>query len=212
MASTGFHLPGSSSTGTPAGGNDAWSSTGNIVSDNGVRASVSLFSGTGARNSQNLRGHNFSFSNDVSVDAQIDGVQWRYQRFRNTAGSPNLEELTERQTNSGATLGSNQSNSGDWPTSESQVTYGSSSNSLGASLTAAIVRSSTYGWLVACRNPGAGKNTQQGDVDVISGQVHFTEPPTAPSGVSAVQDGTDVDVSWTDNSSDEDFFEVSVSV
>lgn len=206
MADTGWTFPGTAVSGTPTTGDSSWTNTGNIFANDGNTSSNFIpLNGT----SDTLLGRNFGFS--VPSNATIDGVQARYERGSSLGSAT---EVKEQQVHSGAYEGTNQSNSSQWATGGSfeLVTYGGSSNLMGfGSITPSIVNSSSYGWGIEAEYSG-GANGVVAAVDYVQMRVFFTTPPADPTNCSATQDGADVDVTWTDNATDEDNYEVSVSV
>lgn len=213
LASTGYHLPDVGSTGTPSGGTTAWTGVGNIYTNNNVDATASIVVISADVDSETLRARDFDFDLDVSATAQIDGIQVRYERYQSAGGGSNaIRERDERLIKSGAYVGTDKANNGAWPSSRTLVTYGSSTDQWGTTNTASQIRSTGFGFGIRVYNDFGTKGTEAANVDYVQMQVYFSEPPSDPTNCSAVQNGSDVDVTWTDNSNNEDNFEVQVNV
>lgn len=216
MANTGWHLPGSAIANSPVIGASpsvTWVNPDYIKADDTNYARAAPY-GSADTYTDYIRAYNFGFSADISASAQIDGIYWRvYGLKTNSIGSPNLYDYDAYAAYGSTLRGTDQSAGAAWGTSFAFHYFGGTSDLCGYAWTAADIRNSSFG--VANAMWMDYVSTKVGaylDIDYVQCIIYFTEPPAAPSGCAAAQDGSDVDVTWTDNSSDEDYFEVSVSV
>lgn len=167
MASTGFKFAGTGAS-VDTGG-QPWGDPGNITADDNAFASTAE---DDALQSDALRATNFDFSS-VPDGSTIDGIEVRYRRRR--FGTSNLVASAYNYlVSSGANIGSAKVQIGDWATSEEAITNGTSTDKWNATLTSAIVKSSTFGVDIGV-TWGAGLPAGgTGDVDSVEMNVHFT--------------------------------------
>lgn len=139
MPSTGNVFAGTGENNAGIGAT-AWTSPGNIVSDNTTDATCNA-----AASSQYLVARNFSFSS-IPADATIVGILVRVEASEHTAGTEPL--LAQLQNETGALFGSSKSTSNEGSisgTAKAVYTYGSTSDLWGATLTRAIVTDADFG-------------------------------------------------------------------
>ena len=116
-----------------------------VSSDNGVYAGIF---GTASAVSNYLRATNFGFTNsDVPIGSSIDGFEIEVVQFRN--GSPVTSSTLIKLVKGLSVVGSDFGVSGDWATSETTVTYGSSTELGGTSWTQSDVVSSNLGMVLS---------------------------------------------------------------
>jgi hypothetical protein len=164
-------------------GNTAWFSTERIVASDDSRASANP---NALSQTYQLRATNFGFVNDVPEGATIDGIEVRIERYGAAgAGGGTSPILDEEARLVHGTAGSSADNIGtdqitdslNVPTgaaNEAYRTIGSATNKWGASLTAAMVRSTSFG--VGYRANNGGSSQLGIFVDHIEMRVHYTAP------------------------------------
>lgn len=121
-------------------GATAWTTPGNVVSDNTTDATCNA-----AASSQYLVARNFDFS-AIPNDASILGVLVRVEASEHTAGTEAL--LAQLQNASGALFGSSKSTSNEGAisgTAKAVYTYGGTADLWGATLTPAVVKDADFG-------------------------------------------------------------------
>lgn len=148
MPTTAWKFPGTAinSVAGETGSYD-WSNPGNITADDGSYAGVVL---TGFGPSRTLRGSNFGFtSSDIPAGAFITGIEVKIER---SASDANRINDTHVYIVPNGSAGSVSDRAGDnkadtvtkWPTSDTAVVYGSSSDTWSAGLTRAQAISSNF--------------------------------------------------------------------
>ncbi|MBO9377660.1 hypothetical protein GG804_12860 [Sphingomonas histidinilytica] len=148
MPTTAWKFPGTAinSVAGETGSYD-WSNPGNITADDGSYAGVIL---TGFGPSRTLRGSNFGFtSSDIPAGAFITGIEVKIER---SASDANRINDTHVYIVPNGSAGSVSDRAGDnkadtvtkWPTSDTAVVYGSSSDTWSAGLTRAQAISSNF--------------------------------------------------------------------
>lgn len=173
MASTGFTLPGSG-TNNSGIGTVAWSSPGNILTDNGSNAS-----GASAGKSvqmQYLVASDFGFS--IPDGSTIDGFQARVQAAYGTAPSAAPVITHIYLVRGGSTLSSNFSSGASLTGSMTDYTFGGSTNLWGLSWTPAQVNASNFQFRFSC-DSGVNSGFSSGaspQVDVMWVNVFYTPP------------------------------------
>lgn len=167
---TGFVLAGA---GAGVGSGTTWTNPGNITAQDGVRAGCNR---TSAGTSQNLYASTFDFSS-VPAGATITGIQVRIRKDYSAITPPSaIQDLTVRLTKDGTNLvGDNKADTvTNWVNAaDTDATYGSSSDLWGISLSAAEVKTSTFGVMLAANFSSAPTSTNA-RVDVIWIRVDYT--------------------------------------
>jgi hypothetical protein len=120
MTGTGYLVDRPAGAGGTNGTGTAWSTPGNVVSSNNVRATVTL---AGNAQTQNLDATGFGFS--IPAGSTIDGI--RVEIERNASGS-SIDDEDVYILKSGAATGTDHASSTDWPTSDGTRTYGGSTD------------------------------------------------------------------------------------
>lgn len=223
MADTGWKAAGAGTSGTPTGGTTAWTSPGNIVSNNNVDAYAVA---TAIVASKVLRAKNFGFA--IPTTAVINGIEVRYEsytQFQAGAGpdAGRADRLTERLIGpNGAWKGDNKSDGDDMAITRTVRTLGGPSDLWGATWTPADINDPDFGFGFQATLRGyAGYSDAEVSyppkasyayVDYVQIKVYYTDTPAAPTGVTASYNGTNVTVTWNDNASNESDYEVARSV
>ena len=177
-------LTGSNVTGI---GTVAWSTPGNIISDNNIYATVAV---SGGNISNYLQATNFGFN--IPATATINGIQVTISRFENNQGSgTDVRDNVVRLIKNGTVTGTNNAITGtDWPTSETTQGYGGAANLWGTTWNAADINAVNFGVALAVNS----SNSRTASVDYIQITVTYTLSGvnwyTVPSGGSSVQSGT----------------------
>lgn len=209
MANTGWVSAGSALNNTVLGSGNDWSSLTNIVSNNNADVEATL---GGIVDSFTNTLHCRQYGHAIGNDSQVDGVQARYERtFTQDSGTSDVDEENERFITDGSVgSGTDFANNSNWTTSRVLVTYGTSSNP--QSLVESEIDGTNFGFGIRAHEDYTAKNFATAKVDYCQTIIYYTAAPAAPSGVTATQSGQDVVIDWTDNATDEDNYEVSVSV
>ncbi len=165
MPSTGFTLAGTGANNADAG-NDAWGSPTGITADDGA---VFAFSGdhTAGQSSQYLHATNFGFA--VPTTASVVGIEVRVKKRADTGSA--LNDHTVQLIVGGSRTGDNKASATLYPTSFTNVDYGSATVLWGLTLSAADVNGATFG--VAFRSQYSAA-TASAHVDAIWINVHYT--------------------------------------
>ena len=212
MADTGWVHAGSALNSTILGSGEDWTSLGDIVSDNNNDCECAILASGQDVYSDTL--HARQYGHSLGDDATVDGVQARYERhvaWTLAQGSNELREDAEQFiTDGSAASGTDFANDGAWPTSRALVTYGSATNP--QSLTASELDGTNFGFGIRAYLDWVIKSGATAKVDYCQTKIYYTTPPAAPSNVAAAQDGRNVDITWTDNATDENKYQVQVSV
>jgi hypothetical protein len=166
----------SSSSVRPPGAGSGWTSSGNVVSSNNSKASVSVTASGGT--SANLDATGFGFA--IPTGATITGIKATVERNAGTSSAIADEDVFLLKA--GAASGSDKAVSGSWSTSESTRTYGSSSDLWGTTWTLAQVNASNFGLRFKVRN-GAGA-AANAFVDYIEITVTYLEALDTSIGLS----------------------------
>jgi len=213
MAVTSWTLPGSASTGTPSGGTLTWSNPGNILANDNTDATNTISDGGMSFNSGTsvvLRASNFGFS--IPSGSQIDGIEVRYERYQvDSSVSANIDvtESTENLIGPSSTfVGNNKSGSASWETSRTLTTLGGSSDTWGWSPSASDINDSDFGFGIQATLKTVFGETAAAHVDYVQIRIYYTAPPSDPTGISVSQVNDNIEITWTDNATDEDNYEI----
>ena len=143
---TAFNLPTSSSEGTIVTNEASWIDEDEIEDDDGYYAMVTLVDNNDE--SSDLLGRNFGFS--IPAGSTIKGVEVQYNYSGNSSGCQTGDIYL---VHSGSRIGDDGSSDywDDYPRTE---IYGGSTDTWGATLTEAIVESSTFGVDLTVENDG----------------------------------------------------------
>lgn len=152
----------------------AWASTGNITTRNNSGAVLPSGEGINSkRKTAYLVGYNYNLA--IPSSATIKGIQVRVRRSKTTNGGTAkdyLLALRNGSTSSKGTIGRNFSSGTLWTHGYSDAYYGGSSDKLGATLTPAVLNSSTFG--VVLRAIGTVSTYSNVGVDCIDIRVTYT--------------------------------------
>ena len=169
MASLGPLSP-SSGTNVSFGGT-AWASPGNILASDDLRASIVTDQ---TITSDYLVASNFSGFSDLPPNIHIDGIVVSVERSVRAFGIGIPIDKSIRLFLSGSPIGDDIVTSFfSWTnTTDSIITYGSSTNLWGYALTREIVTNSTFGFGISVT--GSDENNKEARVDHIQMTVHYT--------------------------------------
>jgi hypothetical protein len=170
----------SAGAGATSGSGTAWTNPGNVVASDNAKATATL---SGSALSQNLDATNFGFA--IPAGSTIDGVTVRIERMASSSSS--IRDYDVRLLKGGSVSGDDKASSSNWPTSDSNATYGDSDDLWGTTLTSADVNSSSFGVTLKARNVSGSSRTAS--VDRIEVTVNYTGPPY---GIGAPSPGVQV--------------------
>lgn len=182
MPDTGYVLAGAGTNNNSAGTN-AWTSPGNIVSDNGSVAQSSVETN---ETTQYLIASNFGFS--VPSGATIDGIEMQYERQKFGTGAASIQESEIKIVKGGVIGTTNKADTAtNWTENSFQVvTRGAADDLWGETWTAADVNASDFG--VAIRAKGTGSITNRTpQIDYV--QIRITYTPGGGSAVPVIVNG-----------------------
>lgn len=213
MPSTGFTLP-ANGTNMASLGTVAWSNPGRVSVNDNSDASVSASGPGGTTTTQGLRSYNYGFA--IPSNASIDGIQLRYERWQVHSSSPpgNSVELLVQMFQGTSLQGSNQSDGSTYATSRETITKGGSTNLCGyTGIAPGNVNASNFGLVTQATLAAAlsGASTT-GNIDYHSINVYYSTPPADPTGCSAARVDDTMQITWTDNATDENNYEISRDV
>lgn len=153
-------------------GNVAWSNPGNITSSDNSYATATFSGGTDT-GFDYLRATNFGFS--IDSGATIDGIEAIFER-KDAGGSVTDSNIYIINGDGSAGVGStNRSAGAQWPTSDTEATFGSSSDSWGETWTPAKINSSNFGVQIRCSTVSGFGITEVASVDHVKITVYYTE-------------------------------------
>jgi hypothetical protein len=175
MTGTGYLVDRPAGAGGTNGTGTAWSTPGNVVSSNNVRATVTL---AGNAQTQNLDATGFGFS--IPAGSTIDGI--RVEIERNASGS-SIDDEDVYILKSGAATGTDHASSTDWPTSDGTRTYGGSTDLWGTTWTVAQINASNFGVRLKADSDTSSSRTL--GVDYVEIRVYYTPPPDTSIGTAA---------------------------
>lgn len=190
MASQGPNFPDSGASLSNAGTSEnaeAWVNPGNITADDSSEAVITAATYDSPDISQILVASDFDFT--IPTGATIDGIVVEIMR-RNSAGaaSDNRVQLATGTTFADL-VGDNKADTAlDWPTTEANKTYGSSSDTWNAGLTVSQINAVGFAVFLSVQADAANTDIQ---VDHIKVTVHYTPAaidltPTPVAAVTAV--------------------------
>lgn len=155
-----------------SGGTIAWANPSNAAIDDGNYATQIPNSNT--TGSRYLVFENFGFS--IPSTATIDGIIISIKR-RKTSSSGQINDTVVQLKQGSTLIGNNVALAANWPTTVAVQTYGASNDVLGTSLTPANINSSGFG--VTLRIYNVGGSGAQGEVDVVTIEIFYTDAVTA---------------------------------
>jgi hypothetical protein len=124
-----------------------------------------------------LKSTNFGIgTGDIPTGSTINGVEVEVRQYR-AAFNPTVASAAVFLVKAGTVVGSSFGISGDWATTETVVTYGSSAQLGGESWTRSDILSSNFGTaLSVLYNSARTSNTPNVYVDQVRLRVYYTEP------------------------------------
>lgn len=147
----------------------AWSNPGNITVADNSYATVALSNST--TTSETLQATNFGFN--IPLHSTIDGIVCTFQR--KASASNVIRENHIYLIHNNSLLGSNKvTTPAYWDTSEYDVSFGSPSDSWGATLNSNIINDSSFGVLTDAQYYSAYAGTETAYVDLVYITVHYT--------------------------------------
>jgi hypothetical protein len=178
MATQGPNSPGTMADDSSIG-SVAWSNPNNAkISDNTYTTADDDLDST----SHYLKATNFGFS--VPVNATIDGIVVEVEKNSNSDAFHTILDIKARIVKSDGTIGTtDRSNVGiEWPTTDTYITYGSSSDLWGETWTYSDINNSNFGFALQITGD-ASSGTAQARVDHIRITVYYTEAAKTITGV-----------------------------
>ena len=171
------YLPAGTGTDQMAGGaNGIWGNPGNITKEDGLTASTSIFTGfIGFNITHSLIATNFNFN--IPLGATINGIQVKVKKYQNNAVQ-NCLDSSVKLVIGGVISGTDHSNGIQWPTTLTNVIYGSNVDLWGLAITPAQVNAANFG--VAIQASTTSRSTVYPNVDVISIAISYTGGAGAP--------------------------------
>jgi hypothetical protein len=147
-------------------GTVAWTSPGNVISDNNSYATVAV---SGGAISNYLQATNFGFS--IPTEATITGITVTIGRFESATGTgTDVRDNVVQLIKGGVVTGTNLAVTGtDWPTTETALAYGGTTNLWGNTLTPADINASNFGVALAVTS----SNSRTASVDYMQIQVTY---------------------------------------
>ena len=155
-------------------GTITWTNTSDGVSSNNTYTWAITIGPNISETSHYLTATNFGFS--IPSGATINGIIVEVEQ-KSSANSGTFYTVSNTiKTIKGGTIGGNNNadNTTKWNTSDSYISYGSSSDLWGQTWTDSDINSSGFGVAIAVRNVVFGKTNQYGYVDHIRITIHYT--------------------------------------
>lgn len=190
MPSSGPNYPGTAASLANAGtseNSDAWTNTGNIVSDNGTEASITAATYDSPDISQLLVASNFGFA--IPAGSTIDGITVEIDRRDGGIGaaSDNRVQLATGTTFADLVGTNKAATTTDWPTASAVATYGGAADTWAAGLTAAQVNAAGFAVMLSVQADAANTDIF---VDYIRVTIAYTEPSPSGSGALSIPAAT----------------------
>lgn len=157
----------------------AWATITNTVSSNNVYATCSLtIGGAGIEFSDYLRLTNFGLTaGDIPVGSIIDGIEVIIERKANVGSSVDDTHIILRKTS--GQVGNNKQGSF-WPTSDTDATYGGSTDLWGTDWEQEDLVSTNFGLDIAISGSGSEFDTLTGSIDFVRLRIYYTAPVAVP--------------------------------
>jgi len=214
MAVTSWTTAGSGQNSTAlASGTYSWSSPGRITANDNSDTVAGTEAGGGAATNgatDALRAYNFGFS--IPSSAQIDDVEVRYERWFDDGGSGTgvaAQERTIRLSKNGTTyVGDNKSDSSTYESTRTLAVRGGDSDGWNASLSPADVNATSFSVGIEANIGGGGFVISNGKIDYVQMRIYYATAPADPTGISVSQVNDNIEITWTDNATDEDNYEI----
>lgn len=151
-------------------GSKHWSTPTNIYTSNNAYAYISL---SIEQRSHWLRATNFGFT--IPAGATINGIKVEIEKKSNSTG---IEDGSVKIVKGGAESGTEHASGAFWPTTDTRITYGGSTDKWGLTWTVANINASNFGISIAASN--AWTSGRVAYVDHIRITVYYTAPPPLP--------------------------------
>lgn len=158
-----------------AGAGAGWTSSGNIVSSNGQKASVVI---AGNAQSPNLDATAFGFS--IPTGSTINGIRAYIEK--SASSDSGLDDVDVFLLKAGAAVGSNKANTSDYEDFDEIFSYGGSTDPWGMTWTAEEINASNFGLRLKVDSDTSSSRTAY--VDHIEIRIYYTPPPDTSIGVS----------------------------
>lgn len=171
MASQGPNNPGTL-VNDDSIGSSAWVNPTNAASSNNSYATCNE-----GNESNYLRATNFGFS--IPAGATIDGIIVEVEK-RNSSNNVLVSDNIARLSKTSGYVGDNLA-AGEWPTSDTYVSYGGASNLWGTTWSVAEINSSDFGYAISMTPNFEGPPTTDINVDHIRITVYYTEAASSSS-------------------------------
>lgn len=197
MAVTGWKTATLASAAAVAGdaGTVAWSGAGLERTDDGNPATATL-TNSDVR-SRTIRNYGFGFAADIPAGSAILGIEVNIKRLGTTTNriSDDILYLTDDGTVANVTqrIGGNRATAAAWPTAYAYESHGGAADLWGATITAAMVRSTGFGLHYAAKYYSGTAGGAQAWVDAISMRITFEPPPV--TGNANITEGGDTAIS-----------------
>lgn len=161
-----------------------------------------------------------NFNHSVPTNATIIGVECKYKRYATPptgGGTTDTFTTTHILFYNSTYLGTDQSTADQWSESVPSgevITFGAADDLLGASLTPTIVNSASFGFAIACNTTySSGSRANQATIPQpnapnVEQRVWYDIAPANPTNLQITITQTKITLTWTDNASDEDNYEV----
>lgn len=159
---------------------DAWANPTNVFSDNAAEAAITAATFDSPDISQQLVTSGYGFA--IPDGSTIDGIVVEIDR-RSIIASSGVDNRVQLRNDSGALVGNNKATATVWPSSTAVATYGSSSDTWGASPTATMVNDPDFGVVLSAKANIANADI---GVDFIRVTVHYTLGVISGSAASQV--------------------------
>lgn len=181
MANTGATYPslGASVSEAPWS-DDAWSNPTYIYADDSTGASVTAATFDAGDQTEVLKATGFDFS-AIPAGATIDGVVCAINAWSPTADKAVID-LMQLLNSTGGKTGDNKGSTELTLTTDVAAVYstGNSTDLWGLSLTAAWVKSTSFGIAIGCMAGGSGNNNVDVHVDYVTLNIYYTAPSYGP--------------------------------
>ncbi|MGD0887035.1 MAG: fibronectin type III domain-containing protein [Thermodesulfovibrionales bacterium] len=154
-------------------GSRAWSSPTNIfAADNAYAAAVAMVNNQA---SAYLVASGFGFA--IPTGATITGIQVSVTRLQGSEpGTATIQDYSVKIVGGGVITGVDHAATGNnWPTTNADYTYGSSSDTWGATWTPADINASNFGVAVSAMGVASDSSYQDALIDYVSIMVYYTQ-------------------------------------
>jgi Tfp pilus assembly protein PilX len=159
----------------PAGAGAGWTTPGNIVASDNVKATAAVASGA---NSANLDATSFGFT--LPSNASISGISVKVERGSSATNS--FKDNGVQLLKAGTPVGNNKAGTTYWGTGDTNITYGAANDLWGTTWTPADIDSSTFGLRFSSHNYAVASQTAS--VDYV--EITITYTTDASIGTSSV--------------------------